>query len=207
MLLVFIPALLFFSLMLFIEILSYEPQFPEVTENKTDFTIPLSPDDPILGLKRAGKTVVTFGDFSCANCQKYHEVFKELLIKHPAAVKIVWKGLPVTRFPYPSEPALLHGYCAFAQGRFAEFSESAFAHRDNLSDSSLKTLAAELKLDTEDLAACTASKEAVTHLENNKQLANMLNIQAVPVFFINNVQTEVAPTLEAWEIALGFKTP
>lgn len=207
MLLVFIPALIFFSLVLFIEILSYEPQFPEPVENKTDFTIPVSPDDPILGLKRAGKTIVTFGDFSCANCQKYHEVFKELINKHPVAVKIIWKGLPVTRFPYPSEPALMHGYCAHSQGKFAEFSELAFAERDNLSEENLKSIATKLNLDTSDLAACTASVEATTHIDNNKKLAQALNVQAVPVFFINNVQMEIAPTLEAWEIALGFSTP
>lgn len=207
MLLVFIPALLFLSLVLFVEIISYEPQFPEPEERKTEFTIPIAPDDPILGLKRAGKTVVTFGDFSCANCQKYHEVFKALLAKHPAAVKIVWKGLPVTRFPYPSEPALLHGYCAHAQGKFSEFSETVFAHRDNLSESRLQSLVSELKLDTNDLSACVKSAEAAKYLEYNKNLANALNIQAVPVFFINNVQKEVEPTVEAWEIALGFKSP
>ncbi len=206
MALVFIPALLFLGLVLFIEILHYEPQFPKPKETANDFTIPILPDDPILGVKRAGKTVITFGDFSCSNCQVYHEVFKQLIAKHPTAVRIVWKGLPVTRFPYPSEPALLHGYCAASQGKFNEFSEIAFAHRDNLSDTSLATLVSTMNLDKEDLAACVASQEATQHLENNKAIANALNIQAVPIFFINDKQVEVSPTVEAWETALGFTT-
>lgn len=206
MLLVFIPALLFLSLVLFIEVLHYEPQFPKPRETANDFTIPVLPDDPILGLKRAGKTVITFGDFSCSNCQVYHEVFKQLIAKHPSAVRVVWKGLPVTRFPYPSEPALLHGYCAASQGKFNEFSEVAFAHRDNLSETNLVSLVSTMDLDKEDLTACVASKEANAHLENNKAMANALNIQAVPIFFINDKQVEVGPTVEAWEAALGFAT-
>ncbi len=207
MLLIFIPALLFLSFILFIEILHYEPQFPEKKEVSKDFTIPIMPDDPILGVKRAGKTIVTFGDFSCPNCQVYHEVFKQLLAKHPNAVRIVWKGLPVTSFPYPSEPAILTGYCAASQGKFAEFSELAFANRDNLSDIRVKELATTLELDQKDLASCLVSQEATTHLENNKAIAANLNIQAVPVFFINDIQANVQPTTEAWEEALGFTVP
>lgn len=204
--LVFIPALLFLSFILFVEILNYKPQFPEQKEVSTDFTIPVLADDPIIGLKRAGKTIITFGDFSCQNCQIYHEIFKQLLAKHPTAVRIVWKGLPVTRFPYPSEPALLHGYCAASQGKFTEYSEIAFANRDNLTETTLKTIAENLQLNQADLANCVTSKEALTHIENNKTIASSLNIQAVPVFFINNQQVSVLPTLEAWESALGLST-
>lgn len=206
MLLVFIPALLFLSFILFVEILNYKPQFPEKKEVTTDFTIPVLADDPIIGLKRAGKTIVTFGDFSCQNCQMYHEVFKQLIAKHPTAVRVVWKGLPVTRFPYPSEPALLAGYCAASQGKFTEYSELAFANRDNLTEPILKNLTESLQLDQTDLANCVASKEALTHLENNKAIASSLNIQAVPVFFVNNLQVNALPTLEAWEDVLGFTT-
>ena len=206
MLLVFIPALLFLSFILFIEILHYEPQFPERKKTDNDFTIPILPDDPVLGLKRAGKTIITFGDFSCSNCAIYHDVFKQLMAKYPTAVKVVWKGLPVTRFPHPSEPSLLNGYCAATQGKFTEFSETAFAHRDNLSENNLKKITSTLNLDQKDFEACIASSEATKHLENNKSMANLLNIQAVPVFFINDVQTDVPATVAAWEAALGLST-
>ena len=206
LLFVFIPALILAGFVFFLQVLRYEPLFPkdETKPDTENFTIPIGLDDPVVGLKRAGKVIVAFEDYSCASCSNYDGIFTQLVAKYPTAVKIVWKGLPVTKFPYPSEPAIIYGYCAQQQNKFAEFKAQAFAFSDQLSETMLKTIATNVGLNPEELQTCADSEGAAAHLTQNKTIASILNIQAVPTFFINNKQAEVAPTLEAWEQALGF---
>lgn len=204
MLMIFIPAIILAGFILFLQVLRYEPLFPEKSAEEESFSIPILADDPVVGLKRAGKVVVAFEDYSCASCNEYDAILTQLISKHPVALKVVWKGLPVTRYPYPSEPAIMYGYCAQAQNKFPEFKALAFSLSDQLSESVLQKIGSDIGLDMEKLTACAESDAAKAHLEQNKSIAAILNIQSVPTFFIDNKQVTVAPTLEAWEQALGL---
>ncbi len=202
---IFIPAIVLAGFVFFIQVLRYEPLFPEKTETETtNFSIPILPDDPVVGLKRAGKTVVAFEDYSCTSCNEYDAILTQLISKYPVALKVVWKGLPVTKFPYPSEPAITYGYCAQQQNKFPEFKALAFSLSDQLSEAVLQKIGSDIGLDPEKLALCVESDAAKAHVEQNKTIAVLLNIQAVPTFFVDNKQVTVAPTIEAWEQALGL---
>lgn len=202
---VFIPAVLLAGFVLFVQVLRYEPLFPKDTgENKKDFIVPVLTDDPVVGLKRAAKTIVAFEDYSCASCNEFDIVLTQLITKYPTTVKVVWKGLPVTRFPYPSEPAIIYGYCAHKQNKFPEFKALAFSLSDQLSEATLKKIGNDIGLNAPDLETCVASPGAIGHVDQNKAIASLLNIQAVPTFFVNNKQVEVLPTVAAWEQALGL---
>src|SRR5688572_1930086 len=88
--LVFIPAILLGCLALFIQIIQYEPLFPAQqpdteTENQV-VAIELRPDDPIIGNKRAPRTIVAFEDFACGECKRQHEIFTELQKQFPDKV-------------------------------------------------------------------------------------------------------------------------
>lgn len=208
LLIIFIPAIILAGFIFFVQVLRYEPLFPEKDTTTTDnFSIPILPDDPVVGLKRAGKIVVAFEDYSCASCNEYDAILTQLISKYPVALKVVWKGLPVTRYPYPSEPAITYGYCAQQQNKFPEFKALAFSLSDQLSDAVLQKISSDIGLDSEKLAICVDSEAAKNHLEQNKSIAALLNIQAVPTFFIDSKQVTVAPTLEAWEQALGLAKP
>lgn len=203
---VFIPAILVAGFALFVQILRYEPLFPKKADTPPaeEFSIPVTAADPIMGVKRAGKTIVAFEDFGCNSCKQYDEILSQLVALHPTGVKIIWKGLPVTRFPYPSEPALKYAFCAYKQEKFNEFRTQAFALSDQLSENTLKKIAADIKLDTDELEECLASPAAEEHIIQNKNLAALLNIQAVPTFFINNKQVEGPQTVDGWETLLGI---
>src|SRR3989344_3781722 len=181
MILIFIPALLVVGFALFIQVLRYEPLFPKKNTSSSDgekpqeFSIPFSITDPIIGQKRAGKTIVAFEDFGCHRCKQYDEILTQLVAKHPNAIKIIWKGLPVTRFPYPSELALKYGFCAHSQKKFTE------------------------------LEKCLAGPATENYIFQNKNLALQLNIQAVPTFFVDNKQVEEAETVEGWADILAIK--
>lgn len=199
---VFVPAILLGCLALFIQIVRYQPLFPkqETTQSSQDkLEITILPDDPVLGNKRAPYTVIAFEDFSCGACQAQHELFLNLQKQYPNKVKIIWKGLPVHDFPYPSIDAIRYGYCAAEQNKFNEFSSFAFANSTNLVQDTLAIIADEISLDPTDLAACLSSTRPDENVANNKQIAQLLQVQSVPTLFINNVQIQTPETIEDWK--------
>lgn len=206
---VFLPAILLGGLALFIQIIRYEPLIPKVDTTKNNdataqFIIPILPADPIIGNKKSPVTVIAFGDFSCGGCKAQHELFLELQNQFPNKVKMVWKGLPVNDFPYPSLDALRYGSCANEQKKFTEFASYAYANSTNLSIATLSEIANEINLDRKDLDACLSSERPNQEIEITKEIARTLNLQSVPTIFINNAQIEAPQSLEAWKQLLGL---
>ncbi len=205
--LIFIPAILIALLALFIRFIQYEPQFPDETKIETAQTglqIPLYPDDPIIGSKKASIMLVAFEDFGCDGCKVQSTLFDSLMKKYPDKVKVVWKGLAATKFPFPTDLAHQYGFCANRQNKFNEFSKLAFTNSDNLNQTILDTIAKEIELDEKKLADCLASGEAEAYMAKNEQLGLALNIQSVPTFFLNNKQINPPTILEGWEAVLGL---
>ena len=119
-------------------------------------------------------------------------------------VKIIWKGLPVSQFPYPSKLVHTYAYCANKQGKFEGFKNYAFTNFANLSEASLEHIAEEIELDNKKLTECLEASETELYIENTKQIAQILNIQAVPTFFINNRQINQPSTQDGWKTLLNL---
>ncbi|MBI2436885.1 MAG: thioredoxin domain-containing protein [Candidatus Magasanikbacteria bacterium] len=205
-LLVFIPAILLVSATLFIRIVQYEPLFPDIAEKpekKTgEFVIPIFPLDPIIGNKKAPTTIVAFEDFACPACVEQSAMLDVLLQKYPDSIKIIWKGLPVSEFPYSSLKAHTYGFCAHAQDKFEPFRKLALANSDNLSDSILGSIAESIELKIDKLSECLESRETLAYIDTVEQIALILNIQAVPTFFMDNKQIVTPKTEFEWETIL-----
>lgn len=203
LLVIFIPALLVVGIGLFTQVLNYHPLNPKTNPAETEtFKIPILPDDIIYGNPNAPHTVVAFEDFSCPACAEQDSALTKLLEQKPNSVRIVWKGLPVATFPYPSETAQKYGFCAHQQRKFVEFKAAAFANKDNLSTATLTTLAQTLGLKQDSLTNCLNSPVTALYIERIKQLAAQVGIQSVPTFFVNNRQVQPSPTPEAWAALL-----
>lgn len=207
---VFFPAIFLGALALFIQIIKYQPLFPkEVVEEKnsttaSQFVIPILPTDPVIGNKKSPTTVIAFEDFSCAACKAQYDLFLQLEKEYPGKVKIVWKGLPVNDFPYPSIDSLTYAACAQEQKKFDEFAAYAFANTTNLSESTLAGIATQIKLDSKDLSSCLSSDRPNQQIELTKNIARTLNLQSVPTLFINNTQIETPQSIEDWRQILGL---
>jgi len=209
--LIFGGAVVLVSIFLFIRIVQYEPLFPESdnTENESagttqQITIPIYPEDPIIGDKKAAKTIIAFEDFSCGACKQAGTILDELMKEYPGKIKIIWKGLPITEFPYPSQDAQLYGFCAYQQKKFNEFKDLAFTNENNLSPDILKIIAQQIELKQNKLEECLSSAEATEYIDQTKQLARILNIQAVPTFFIDNKQIQNPGSIDDWKTLLNL---
>lgn len=201
-----IPAFIILALALFIRIIQYQPLNPPIVEEKKDTTItkiPIMPNDPILGSKKAPITIVAFEDFGCEGCKYQSSILEQILQKYPDKVKIIWKGIAVTSFPYPTKPAHQYAYCANKQNKFIEFKNLAFSNSDNLSAENLDIIADTIKLDKNKLELCLSAAETKSYVDETENIARFFNIQAVPTFFINNEQITNPSTLEGWETIIN----
>lgn len=161
--------------------------------------IALSPTDPIIGQRNAPKQIIAFADLGCESCKEQNTFINDFLDVHGETVKIIWKGLSVTRFPYPSDEATYYAFCAHKQGKFELFKEYAYANNENLSPIILEAIAQEIGLDIPGLETCLATDEPEQKLAETQSLALSLGIESVPALFYNNKPMNVPNTLDAWE--------
>ncbi len=201
--LLFVPAILIALFAFFIVIVQYEPLYPKQSESQQiegeKFNIPIFPDDPISGDKKAPITLVTFEDLGCEGCRSQNELLNELNQKHPGKIKIIWKLLTVTKFPHSTESAHQYAYCLNKQNKFNEFKEIAFANNTNLSPTIVQNIGSTLELNKKKLTTCLSDNATVAYLENIKEIARSLNIQSVPRIFIDNQQIQAPGTIAGWE--------
>ena len=207
MILIFLPAIIIASFALFVRVIQYQPLYPKVENhqdqnNTTNFNIPIYSEDPILGNKKAGKTIMAFEDFACEGCKLQFTLLDQLLLKHPNKIKIIWKGLPVSKFPHPSETAHNYAFCANEQGKFIDFQKLAFTNSNNLSTEILNIIIDKIDIKESKFKKCLESENPKNYITKTEQLGMLLNIQSVPTIFFNNKQIETPTTLEGWETLL-----
>lgn len=203
---IFIPAIFIAGMVFSIRVLQYKPLYPNDTysaPSSTIATIPILSGDPILGSKKAPKTIIVFEDFGCPACADQMRTLQALMEKHPNKLRVIWKGLSITRIPYSSETAHTYGFCLNEQQQFAPFAEQIFAQSDSLSDDTIQTALGSLPIDQNTLSACLSSARPGTYLETTKAIAEALGIQSLPAVFVDNKQVTPPQFLEGWETLLG----
>lgn len=204
---IFIPAILLVCLAVFVQIIKYQPLFPKINNQDNtpkEFVIPLYPVDPIVGSIKSPITIIAFEDFSCGECARQNDILENLITKYPNKFKVIWKGLPISDFPYPSINGEKYGYCANQQNKFADFKDNAFVNALELSETTLQVIAQNIELDDTKLNKCLNSEEVTSYIDNTKQIAQFLNVQSVPTFFIDNKQIQNPTSEYAWENLLGL---
>lgn len=211
MLKIFLPALFLLGLIFFVRIIQYEPLYPEVVTSPTTEdsvkkapTIPIYPEDIIIGLKNASKTLIVFGDFGCENCKMEYELLHQIIKENPTKLKVIWKGLPVTTFPYSTELANTYAFCAAKQEKFEIFAELAFANSTSLNEQTLDALIKETDIDLSDIKTCIHSQQTTASVQKTKDIAEALGIQSVPTVFFNNVQVNTPTSIEEWKGVLAL---
>lgn len=207
MILVFIPALAIVGLFLFVRIVQYEPLLPKTTplaEQEAQLQIPILPTDPIIGNPKAAKTIVLFEDFGCEQCKFQSELLDQLQQEYPDQVKIIFKGLSVTRFPQDSRLAHQYAVCMHEQKKFEEFKKFAFVNYQNLSETVVKTIAETIGANQNKLNDCLGSSRPDDYLDTNETIARGIGIQSVPSFFIDKKQIQPPLTLDGWKTMLGL---
>lgn len=142
-----------------------------------------------LGPKDAKVQIVIFSDFACPYCQQAAPIVRSLTEKYKQDIHITFRNY---FFHDNSIGLALAANCAGEQGRFWEMHDIIFERQDSyssLNDESvkepMKSLAAELKFDTNKFNTCLDDKKYLYRLNDDFADAEILGLQGTPTWFIN----------------------
>lgn len=141
-----------------------------------------------IGPKDAPVQIVEFFDYQCPYCKSVQPVVKAIHKKYPKKVAIIHENFPLKIHQNAFEAAIA-AECARRQKStsFMAYHDSLFAHQDNLGqDDFYQTIA--VKVGISDIAAfeqCLDNKATESIVKRGIQLADSLNIHAIPTFLIN----------------------
>lgn len=139
-----------------------------------------------LGLSDAPITIVEFTDYECPYCQQFQSTtFGEIRKKYVDAgrVRFVIRDFPLDNHPN-AIPAAEAANCAADQEQFWPMSQALFASDGKLTRQDFIDHAEALKLDIPLFRSCLDGRKHKQDIQNDKQVAASLQIQATPSFLI-----------------------
>lgn len=139
---------------------------------------------PYYGNKDGTVVIVEFGDFQCPICKAEASVIKRLAQEYNF-VKIIFRNFPNPVSHAQALKAALAAQCANEQEKFWEYHDQLFANQNDLSDASLKNIAVNLGLNTENFDSCLDNNKYFSVIESDMKDGLTLDITATPTFYIN----------------------
>ena len=114
---------------------------------------------PSRGPDDAPITLVEFSDFECPFCIRVLPTLDQIEETYGDQVRIVYRHFPLTGIHPNAQLAAEASLCADAQGKFWEMHDAIFEVRGKADADELKTMAADLGLDSEIFDGCLDSRE------------------------------------------------
>jgi protein-disulfide isomerase len=158
--------------------------------------IPLD-GSPSRGPESAPVTIIEFADFECPFCQRMAPELDDLCDKRQAAVRFVYKFMPLSMHPH-SEIAARAAIAAQAQGKFWPMHHALFTHGSRLEESDIEGYAKDLGLDLERFRADMRAPATTARLDSDRKLADDLAVKGTPTIFINGREYDVKTDLREW---------
>jgi len=165
----------------------------------------------VYGSADAPVTVVEFSNYLCPHCKHHAEQSLPLIFKdyvETGKVRYIFRDLP-----FPNQPqvelAAQAADCTYEQGKYLEYHELLFRANDQWGRASLSELpryfsdyAAQLGLDVARFEACLDEGRTRAWVEEDKALAEKLNIKGTPSFFVNGEFIEGFRPYDEWRTIL-----
>jgi protein-disulfide isomerase len=170
--------------------------FKQISVNIRDFLE--KSNAPYLGDKAAKIVIVEFGDFQCPFCKTEAPIIRQLAAQNKD-VKIIFRNFPNPVNHPQALAAALAAQCAFEQNKFWEYYDLLYANQDDLGDSNLQQLAAQLGLNTDQFNQCLTSSKYFSAIQTDMQDGLTLNITATPTFYINGTKAAGTISLQSFE--------
>jgi protein-disulfide isomerase len=174
-------------------------QKPE-QDDKTVWKVPVG-DSPAKGPDTALVTIVEWSDFQCPFCSKVVPTLDEIVKTYGDKVRIVWKDNPLP-FHQRAEPAAELAREARAQkgdkGFWAAY-DLLWKNQQKLADEDLLGYAKELGLDVDKVKAAITEKKHNASIMEDQDLADDLQAQGTPHFFINGRRLVGAQPMEKFK--------
>ena len=155
-------------------------------DTTTTFKVPIA-GAPVRGKSTALVTIVEFSDFNCPFCKMVQPTLDAVRKKYGDDVRLVWRDEPLSFHPRALPAAQLARFARHQKGNagFWDMHDRLFASQLALADADLSRLATAAKLDATKAMAAVAASSFKNEIEADVSLANQLQADGTPHFFIN----------------------
>ena len=142
---------------------------------------------PMMGCPDALVTVVVFSDFQCPFCQRVTETLDGLRARYGADLRLVWRNNPLPFHDHArlAAEAAMEAHAQRGDAGFWRFHDALFSDQEHLERSDLEAVAERQGLDMERFNRALDEHTHEPAIARDQELAQRLNAQGTPNFFIN----------------------
>lgn len=165
-----------------------QPQVPDEDYSKV-YNIPVD-HSPVRGPKNAPATIVSFVDFQCPFCSRFHAPILEVLKAYPDKVNYMVKNFPLPFHP-EAKPSAKAAFAAGEQGKYFEMVDAILKDNSGLNAEKYKQLAKDIGLNADKFTKDLAEKDAQYEqwIAADMQLVDQVDVRGTPTFFLNGKKT------------------
>lgn len=158
---------------------------------------------PSRGAPDALVTMVEFTEFECPFCALVESTLAELLRRHMGQLRIVFRHLPFHEHAEPAAQLAIEARAQRGDKAFFQAAERLFAKQQHLDRETLFAIARELGLDLRRVQAALDRHKHRAVIEADEALADALDVQATPQFFINGRRLVGAQPIDRFETVIA----
>jgi len=162
-----------------------------------DLVVAVSAVDHIRGAERAAVTIVEYGDFECPMCRQAEPAVQQLLLHHPASVRLVFRHFPIESAHPNALLAAEAAEAAGADGKFWEMHDLLLADGARLRRPALESYAERLGLDMARFTAALDDEVYRQRVREHIAGAQRSHVRATPGFFVNGTVCDVSGGMHA----------
>lgn len=172
---------------------------PENNGQVADVTeiLKIQSNDVVLGEKGAPITIIEYGDYQCPWCGKFFEETEKPL--RDEYVKTGKVNMVYRNFAFLSQEsfdAAEAAECAKDQGQFWAYHDALYAaehkdgveHNGNLNRDLFMQIASNLKMNSDDFAACYDGKKYEAKVQKDRTDGQAAGVNGTPAVFLNSQQ-------------------
>lgn len=149
---------------------------------------PITREDHIRGLPEAPLVLVQYGDFECPNCGAAYPIVQQVREYFGDDLLFCYRHFPLIETHPNAMPAAESSEWADMHKRFWEMHDLLFENQSRLSPLALLRLAADLKLNSEELASSLEDERFRPRVVRDMESGAESGVQGPPAFFINGEQ-------------------
>jgi protein-disulfide isomerase len=148
-------------------------------------------------------TMVLFSDFECPYCARVEPTIAELLRRHPADLRVLFRHAPGSRHPHAIDAANFAEEARSQRGDAGFFAASdfLFAHQDGLDRESLTRHASALRLDGRRVGVAVSQSTHRPAVDRDISIARQFGVDGTPTVFVNGRRIVGARPIEEFERA------
>ncbi|MEZ4393054.1 MAG: thioredoxin domain-containing protein [Polyangiales bacterium] len=181
-----------------------QPQQPQRQEDPNAvYAVPVG-NSPFQGPRDALVTMVVFSDFQCPFCSRVEATVREMRQRYGNDLRVVWKHEPLP-FHNRARPAAALAQEAFAQGSHAKFwqvHDILMENQQHLEDADLERYAQQAGLNMARYRAAVAANTHNAAIDADHALAQRVEANGTPHFFINGRRLVGAQPASAFQTAI-----